>query len=173
MRGDRTEAPPPAARGLEVDLDQRPDCRKPTLKIWRQLMRRIPLMIGVAVVLLTVAGSASARPLVDHYDYPYCLQGRDRGYPAFATSGLTNNAWRPHRHLFLLWHQSSFRFCAPANARLTRLSGTPFVLVLQVCIAHPQSTETDRDHLANRLHNRGASNAKRRHAFRFGWKTDG
>jgi len=44
-------------------------------------MRRIPIMIGAVVALLTVAGSASASPLMDYYDYPYCLQGKDWGYP--------------------------------------------------------------------------------------------
>ncbi len=44
-------------------------------------MRRIQLMIGAVVALLTVAGSASASPQANFYDYPYCLQGSDWGYP--------------------------------------------------------------------------------------------
>jgi Protein of unknown function (DUF3551) len=44
-------------------------------------MRRILLATGAAVALLTGAGSASAYPLGDVYDYPYCLQGSDWGYP--------------------------------------------------------------------------------------------
>jgi hypothetical protein len=44
-------------------------------------MRRIPLIIGAAVFLLAAVGSASGRPIIDNYDYPYCLQGKDWGYP--------------------------------------------------------------------------------------------
>jgi Protein of unknown function (DUF3551) len=43
-------------------------------------MRRSLLMIVSAASLLTAAGSASAAPIA-YWDYPYCLQGRDWGYP--------------------------------------------------------------------------------------------
>jgi len=43
-------------------------------------MRRSLLMMMSVASLLTVAGSASAAP-VAYWDYPYCLQGKDWGYP--------------------------------------------------------------------------------------------
>lgn len=43
-------------------------------------MRRSLLMIVSVASLLTAAGPASAAPIA-YWDYPYCLQGRDWGYP--------------------------------------------------------------------------------------------
>jgi len=80
---------------------------------------RCPLFAAVsAVAVLTAAASVPAAA----QDYPYCLQGRDWGYPGLCHYGeLRTMHGERFRHVRVLRDQAALRLCAPAARPLAPL----------------------------------------------------
>ena len=84
--------------------------------------------IGAAafVAMVFTALSASAQPN-DPYDYPYCLQGRDYGYPGLCQFRATGNArLRPPEHFRIVVRTLDLHTdCIRAAGDLTRCDDRP------------------------------------------------
>ena len=83
-------------------------------------MRCFPFAAVSAVALLVAAGSTSAVA----QDYPWCLQGKDWGYPGQCQFWTYNLLGNRIRHYLILWDQPARRLCAPAARLLAGGSGT-------------------------------------------------